>query len=544
MEVPMVTPDSPEDPDAAETEALLAGRYRLLDCVGTGGMSRVHRAEDVALGRTVAIKLIAADVEDDSASRVRSEVSVLASLSHPSLVTLFDAHIGDGQDFLVMEFVDGLPLSQLLRDGALPPAEVALLAIELAEGLHAVHRAGIVHRDVKPSNVLLASTDVPGRRFHAKLGDFGIAYLLDGDRVTSPGLVMGTAAYLAPEQARGEAPTPAADIYALGLVLLEALSGEPAFPRATPMESAVARQTTRPTIPASVPPGWAALLGRMTDPDPTARPSAADVAQQVGRLRDGAPDTATVPLGIAGAAAAGAAAAGAAGGAAAADAAGAAASVATPTAATTAIPSDTATALSGDATTAIPSAATTAIPSDPASSQPPAQPVPTPSSPRATRRRDRRGKRALALVGAAAGVAALGLGAWALGNADGVDTDPTRTVQPAVESTEPPATPSEAPVEAPVEPAGPTTEDQEGTEEDQRQADEEARKQAEKAQKEAEKAQREAEKDAEEQAEENQDDAEESDEEAPAPTQAPPAPTEPAPAPTAPAPTATQTPAT
>lgn len=539
----MVTPDSPEDP-GAETEALLAGRYRLLDCVGTGGMSRVHRAEDVALGRTVAIKLIAADVEDDSASRVRSEVSVLASLSHPSLVTLFDAHIGDGQDFLVMEFVDGLPLSQLLRDGALPPAEVALLAIELAEGLHAVHRAGIVHRDVKPSNVLLASTDVPGRRFHAKLGDFGIAYLLDGDRVTSPGLVMGTAAYLAPEQARGETPTPAADIYALGLVLLEALSGEPAFPRATPMESAVARQTTRPTIPASVPPGWAALLGRMTDPDPAARPSAADVAQHVAHLRDGAPDSATVPLGIAGAAAAGAAAAGAAGeAAAAAGAAGAAAPAATPTAATTAIPSDATTAIPNDATTAIPSDATTAIPRDPTASLPPAQPAPTPSAPRATRRRDRRGKRALALVGAAAGVAALGLGAWALGNTDGADTDPTRTVQPAVESTEPPASPSEAPVEAPVEPAGPTTEDQESTEEDQRRAEEEARKQAEKAQKEAEKAQREAEKDAEEQAEENQDDAEETDEEAPAPTQAPPAPTEPAPAPTPPAPTATQSPA-
>ncbi|MFL0412384.1 serine/threonine-protein kinase, partial [Microbacterium paludicola] len=246
----------------SQTGAILDGRYRLIERIGTGGMSRVYRAEDAALGRTVAIKLIA-DMEGDAAARAHSEVTLLASLSHPSLVTLFDAHIGQGQDYLVMEYVDGPPLSRLLREGPLSPAETAVLATELAEGLHTVHRAGIVHRDIKPSNVLLASTETPGRRFHAKLADFGIAYLLDGDRMTSPGLVMGTAAYLAPEQARGEAPTPAADIYALGLVLLETLSGSPGFPRSTPMESLVARQTARPTIPASVPPEWASLIDRM-----------------------------------------------------------------------------------------------------------------------------------------------------------------------------------------------------------------------------------------------------------------------------------------
>ncbi|MBF0815064.1 serine/threonine protein kinase [Microbacterium paludicola] len=448
----------------SQTGAILDGRYRLIERIGTGGMSRVYRAEDAALGRTVAIKLIA-DMEGDAAARAHSEVTLLASLSHPSLVTLFDAHIGQGQDYLVMEYVDGPPLSRLLREGPLSPAETAVLATELAEGLHTVHRAGIVHRDIKPSNVLLASTETPGRRFHAKLADFGIAYLLDGDRMTSPGLVMGTAAYLAPEQARGEAPTPAADIYALGLVLLETLSGSPGFPRSTPMESLVARQTARPTIPASVPPEWASLIDRMTAQDPAHRPSAAAVAGETSRLasrraadRDGA---ATVPLAaLGGAAVLGAGTAGAA--------------AAAGDAPTTAFPAT-------DATTAFAQA-----PGPPVTAQHTAAAHPAAPS--------RRGRRALAVTGAAAALAAAGIGVWALGSGLAGSGEPNRSVAPAVERTpspEPTAPAEEQPAEVPAAP--PVSEDEQSkAEEEQRKADEKAAKEAEKAAEEQRKAEEKA----------------------------------------------------
>ncbi|WP_309068049.1 protein kinase [Microbacterium sp.] len=532
-----MTGSEPESP----TAAMLDGRYRLLECIGTGGMSRVHRAEDTALGRIVAIKLIA-DMGDEDAARARSEVAVLASLSHPALVTLFDAHIGAGQDYLVMEFVDGPTLSQLLREGPLPPAETAALATELAEALHAAHRAGIVHRDVKPSNVLLASTDVPGRRFHAKLADFGIAYLLHSDRMTSPGMVMGTAAYLAPEQARGEAPTPATDVYALGLMLLEALTGEPAFPRATPVATAVARQTTRPRIPATVPAGWASLIERMTAPDPIARPSAADVARETAGLahasRASQEADATMPIAAAGLGAAagagvpGAAAAGA--GLAAASAAGDAPTAAIP--ATEAIP----------ATAAMP--ATTAMPTGAAATSLSAAAGGTAAAaPRRNRRRP-----ALIATGAAAAAAAIGLGAWTLSNVDTGAADPSRGVAPVVQTDSPETTapPSQQPAEVPV-PA--TNED--GTDEDQRKADEEQRKAEEKAaeeqrkaeEKAAEEQRKAAEKAAEEQrkadekaAEEAEEQAEEDAEEAeeqPLPTE------EPAPPPATEEPPATQSPA-
>jgi len=241
-------------------------------------MARVHRAEDLLLERTVAVKTMRPDV--DAAQRTRSEVVALASLSHPSLVTLFDARVGPGQpEYLVMEFVDGDTLSARLDDGPLPAAEVAHLAEQLAEALHVVHAAGIVHRDVKPSNVLLAPPDLPGRSFRAKLADFGIAYLADGARHTSPGVLVGTAAYLAPEQVRGSAPAPAADVYALGLVLLEALTGRRAFAPATGVEAVMARLSGPPAIPGTMDPAWARLLSRMTATDPAARPTATEVAR-------------------------------------------------------------------------------------------------------------------------------------------------------------------------------------------------------------------------------------------------------------------------
>lgn len=264
---------------ADETAALLDGRYRLDECVGEGGMARVYRAEDVMLGRTVAIKIMRPGVDGSSSERAHSEMTVLASLNHPSLVTLYDARLVPGRpEYLAMEFVAGPTLAARLAAGALPPEIVAHLATELAEALHVVHKAGVVHRDIKPSNVLLSPPQIPGARPRAKLADFGIAYLLDTSRLTSPGLVIGTVAYLAPEQLRGGDPAPASDIYSLGLVLLEALTGDRAHPHGGGMAAALARLENPPVVPASLGPGWTQLLTRMLDTEPGARPTAAEVA--------------------------------------------------------------------------------------------------------------------------------------------------------------------------------------------------------------------------------------------------------------------------
>lgn len=265
--------------DSLPTEALLDGRYRLQECVGQGGMARVYRADDIFLGRTVAIKMLRDEMDGAQPSgRARSEMTVLASLNHPGLVTLYDAQLVPGRaEYLVMEFIDGPTLSARIAQGPLAPAEVARLAADLAEALHVVHGAGIVHRDIKPSNVLVSRTPLPGSRSGAKLADFGISVLVDGARLTTPGLVIGTAAYLAPEQLRGEPPAPPADIYSLGLVLLEALTGTRAFPEAEGIGAAMARLIETPEVPASLGVGWTTLLTRMLAADPADRPRASEV---------------------------------------------------------------------------------------------------------------------------------------------------------------------------------------------------------------------------------------------------------------------------
>ncbi len=263
-------------------------------------MATVFRATDEQLGRTVAVKVFppgVADAVDDA--RRASEMRLLASLNHPSLVTLFDAKVGgQGSAYLVMEYVDGETLDERIQRGPVDPRDAASLAADIGEALHVVHRAGIIHRDVKPSNILMRPPLSANHSFRATLADFGIAYLVDTTRVTATGTAIGTAAYIAPEQARGAAPTPASDVYALGLVLIEALTGRRAFAGHTPVESIAARLSVSPEIPHQFGQGWYALLTAMTAIDPEGRPAALEVSTR-GRVLDadgGGAETRTVPV--------------------------------------------------------------------------------------------------------------------------------------------------------------------------------------------------------------------------------------------------------
>lgn len=283
--------------DDEATAPLLDGRYRLDGCVGRGATSMVYRAHDSLLRRTVAIKLLRADDETPLESeRVHSETALLASLSHPSLVALYDASLDlPHPRYLVMEFVDGPTLATHLTRGTLTRGEAAAIGRDLADALRVVHARGIVHRDVKPSNVLLARTD-GNDGWNAKLTDFGIAFHPDEARRTSPGIAIGTAAYMAPEQVRADPITPAADIYSLGLVLLESLTGEPAFPRTRDVQTALARLVSEPGIPDGLGAEWVHLLRRMTHSEPDQRPTAAEVVHEVSIMSaDARDDTTGVP---------------------------------------------------------------------------------------------------------------------------------------------------------------------------------------------------------------------------------------------------------
>ncbi|MGC5171415.1 serine/threonine-protein kinase [Microbacterium sp. DT81.1] len=283
--------------EASATFAMLDGRYRLHECVGQGATAKVYRADDLARERTVAIKMLRDDSDTGTGlAEARNEVALLASLDHPALVTLLNANLTPGEPgYLVMEFVDGPTLAHQLLNGPLDMRDVAYLACDLASALHAVHEAGIVHRDVKPLNILLTHTDMPGRSYHAKLADFGVASMMDGGSAQSHGVAVGTTAYLAPEQVRDEDIGPSADIYALGLVLVEAMTGQRAFPEAAGIGAAIARLLEPPRIPEQLPRGWSRLLRRMTAPDPTDRPAARTVAQRAFALMRSGPAMQPVP---------------------------------------------------------------------------------------------------------------------------------------------------------------------------------------------------------------------------------------------------------
>jgi eukaryotic-like serine/threonine-protein kinase len=204
---------------------LIVGRYELEELVGSGGMSNVFRAHDRLLERTVALKILHEQYtrDEDYVERFRREARAVAQLTHPNIVTVIDRGEQDGRQFIVFEYVDGQNLKELSAGGPLDAREAIGLALQVAHALSFAHARGLVHRDVKPQNVLLNDDR------QAKVTDFGIARSLDVHGVTQTGTVLGTSDYIAPEQARGQKVDPKTDIYSLGVVLYELLTGEVPF---------------------------------------------------------------------------------------------------------------------------------------------------------------------------------------------------------------------------------------------------------------------------------------------------------------------------
>jgi eukaryotic-like serine/threonine-protein kinase len=269
----------------SRTAVVLAGRYRLEDWIAAGGMGEVWAAADLVLRRRVAVKLLRAEYADhpETLDRFRAEARHAGSLSHPCIAQIYDYGEAEGAQppFLVMELVDGPPLSRLLAAGPLDPARVMDLIAQAADGLAAAHAAGLVHRDVKPGNLLLA----PGDR--VKITDFGIAHAAGSAPITRTGMLIGTPAYLAPERVAGASATPGSDLYSLGVVAYECLAGAPPF-AGSAMEIALAHQLRPlPPLPPAVPAAAAALVAELTAKDPAARPaSAREVASRARSLRE------------------------------------------------------------------------------------------------------------------------------------------------------------------------------------------------------------------------------------------------------------------
>lgn len=263
-------------------ETLASGRYVLDRVIGVGGMADVYRARDTRLHRDVAVKMFRRG-SAEGVARGSGEARMLAALHHPGLVRVLDMDAECARlepSYLVMEYIKGSDLAAVLRDGPLSVERTTTAGRDIARTLEYIHGRGIVHRDIKPSNVLTRSTEPTDGLFDFLLTDFGIARFFGSNRVSATGSLVGTATYFSPEQARGDLVETPTDIYALGLVLIECLTGEPAFPGAG-LESALARLSRPPHIPESFGTGWHRLLTAMTLEEPFDRPRAAEVVRRL-----------------------------------------------------------------------------------------------------------------------------------------------------------------------------------------------------------------------------------------------------------------------
>lgn len=274
----------------------VAGRYYLVERIGSGGMGSVYRARDEGVQREVAVKVFRAEASNpEDVARQEREVRMLSSFSHPGIVNLFDAGLhnfgGEVRRYVVMELVADPTMEKRLEAGPMAPDEVAAIGAQLAEALAYLHARGVVHRDVKPANILVSDVGSSGYDHTAKLTDFGVAHFMDGSRLTSDGVVIGTASFVSPEQVAGEPISGASDVFSLGLVLLEAITGHREY-SGTVLEAAIARLHRSPSVPDTLPAVWRTLLTSMTTRNPDERPTADQVAH---RLRSGMAPGAEAP---------------------------------------------------------------------------------------------------------------------------------------------------------------------------------------------------------------------------------------------------------
>jgi eukaryotic-like serine/threonine-protein kinase len=271
-------------------ETPVAGRYRVERVLGGGAMAKVLLARDEELGRQVAVKLLDESLASDQSFRARfsREARLAAGLSHPNVVTVFDAGEADGRPYIVMEYVEGRTLDARLREqGPLPPEDVRRIGAQVCAGLEHAHANSLVHRDLKPGNLIERNDGT------VKIADFGIARGDDATAITEAGTIIGTAAYLAPEQAESGPVTPRTDLYALGVVLYELLTGRRPWEVESIGDLARRRSEPLPTLPPEVPAGLREAVERSLAPNPEDRPAS---AAELGQLLLGRDDTATVVM--------------------------------------------------------------------------------------------------------------------------------------------------------------------------------------------------------------------------------------------------------
>jgi serine/threonine-protein kinase len=277
---------------SGRTDLMLGNRYRLAERIAGGGMGEVWRAEDTVLGRDVAVKILRREYADDPTflARFRAEARHTAGLAHQGIAAVYDFGEGDaaaetdgpGSPYLVMELVPGEPLSTLMaRDGKLTPERTLDIVGQAANGLQAAHDAGVIHRDIKPGNILMTPDGV------VKITDFGISRAANSVPLTQTGAIMGTAYYISPEQASGQSVTPASDIYSLGVVAYECLTGRRPFDGDTPVSVALAQVSQEPpALPPELPAPVRALVMQMLAKRPADRPaSAGDLGRAAMALR-------------------------------------------------------------------------------------------------------------------------------------------------------------------------------------------------------------------------------------------------------------------